>query len=158
MHFLSSSLLSKNIKFKIYRTIMFAVLYGCETWSFTLRDECRLRVFEKRVLRRIFWPKRDEVTREWRKLHNEELNDCTPHQILVVDQIEKSESGGACSTYGGKGEVHEGFWWGSLREGDHSEDPGVDERIILRCIFKKWYRETCTGLILFRIGTGGGLL
>jgi hypothetical protein len=51
------------------------VLYGCETWSLTLREEHRLRVFEKRVLRRIFGPKRDEVTREWRKLHNEELRD-----------------------------------------------------------------------------------
>jgi len=51
------------------------VLYGCETWSLTLREERRLRVFENRVLRRIFGPKRDEVTRELRKLHNEELND-----------------------------------------------------------------------------------
>jgi hypothetical protein len=51
------------------------VLYGCETWSLTLRDGHRLRVFENRVLRRIFGPKRDEVTGEWRRLHNEELND-----------------------------------------------------------------------------------
>jgi hypothetical protein len=51
------------------------VLYGCETWSLTLREEHRLRVFENRVLRRIFGPKRDEVTGEWRKLHNEELHD-----------------------------------------------------------------------------------
>ena len=50
------------------------VLYGCETWSLTLREERRLRVFENRVLRRVFGPKRDEVTGEWRKLHNEELN------------------------------------------------------------------------------------
>jgi len=71
---LSSSLLSKNIKIKIYKTIILPVLYGCETWSLTLREERRLRVFEKRVLRRIFWPKSDEVTGEWRKLHNEELN------------------------------------------------------------------------------------
>jgi hypothetical protein len=51
------------------------VLYGFETWSLTLREECRLRVSENRVLRRVFGPKRDEVTGEWRKLHNEELND-----------------------------------------------------------------------------------
>jgi hypothetical protein len=51
------------------------VLYGCETWSLTLREEHRLRVFENRVLRRIFGPKRDEVTGEWRKLHNKELRD-----------------------------------------------------------------------------------
>jgi len=49
-------------------------LYGCETWSLTMREEGRLRVFENRVLRRVFWPKRDEVTGEWRKLHNEELS------------------------------------------------------------------------------------
>ena len=73
---LSSSLLSKNLKTKIYRTIiLLVVLYGCETWSLTLREEHRLRMFENRVLRRIFGPKRDGVTGEWRKLHNEELND-----------------------------------------------------------------------------------
>ena len=60
---LSSNLLSKNLKIKIYRTIILPiVLYGCETWSLTLREECRLRVFENRVLRRILGPKRDEVT------------------------------------------------------------------------------------------------
>jgi len=69
---LSSRLLSKNLKSKIYRTIILPVaLYGCETWSLTLRDERRLRVFENRVLRRVFGLKRDEVTGEWRKLHNE---------------------------------------------------------------------------------------
>jgi len=73
---LSSSLLSKNLKIKIYRTIILpVVLYGCGTWSLTLREECRLRVFEKRMLRRIFGPKWDEVAGEWRRLHNEELND-----------------------------------------------------------------------------------
>ena len=63
--FLSSRLLSKNLKIKIYRTIIFpVVLYGCETWSLTLREERKLRVFENRVLRRVFVPKRDEVTGE----------------------------------------------------------------------------------------------
>ena len=63
-------------KMNICRTVVSpVVLYGCETWSLTLREERKLRVFENRVLRRIFGPKRDEVTREWRKLHNEELND-----------------------------------------------------------------------------------
>ena len=70
---LSSSLLSTNLK---NRTIILPlVLYECETWSLTLREERRLRVFESRMLRRIFGPKRDEVTGEWIKLHNEELND-----------------------------------------------------------------------------------
>ena len=69
-------LLSKNLKIKIYRTITLpVVLYGCETWSLTLRVELRLRVFENRVFRRVFGPKRDEVTRKWRKLHNDELRD-----------------------------------------------------------------------------------
>jgi len=72
---LSSNLLFKNLKIKIYRTIILpVVLYGCETWSLTLREERRLRVFENRVLRRIFGPKRDDVIGEWRKLHNDELN------------------------------------------------------------------------------------
>ena len=66
----------ENTNIKIHRTIILpVVLYGCETWSLTLREERRLRVFENRVLRRIFGPKRDRVTGEWRKLHNEELND-----------------------------------------------------------------------------------
>jgi len=71
---LSSGLLSKNLKVQIYRTIILPILCGCETWSLTLREERRLRVFDNRVLRRIFAPKRDEVTGEWRKLRNEELN------------------------------------------------------------------------------------
>jgi hypothetical protein len=67
-------LLSKNLKIGIYRTIILpVVLYGCETWSLKLKEERRLRVFENRVLRRIFGPKRGEVTGEWRKLHNEGL-------------------------------------------------------------------------------------
>jgi len=66
----------QNFKIKIYRTIILpVVLYGCETWSLTFREERSLRVFVNRLLRRIFEPKRDEVTREWRKLHIEELND-----------------------------------------------------------------------------------
>jgi hypothetical protein len=73
--FLSSRLLSGNVKVKIYKTIIIpVVLYGCETWSQTLREEHRLRVFENRVLRGIFGPKRDEVTGEWRRLHSGELH------------------------------------------------------------------------------------
>jgi hypothetical protein len=72
---LSSHLLSKNVKVKIYKIVILpVVLHGCETWSLTLREEHRLRVFENRVLRKIFGPKRDEVTGEWRKLHNEQLH------------------------------------------------------------------------------------
>jgi hypothetical protein len=73
---LYSSLLSKNLKTKIYRTIILpVVLYGCDIWSLILREEHRLWVSENRVLRRIFGPKRDKVTLEWGKLYNEETND-----------------------------------------------------------------------------------
>jgi hypothetical protein len=61
------------------------VLYGCETWSLTLREEHRLRVFENSVLRRIFGPKRDEVTGEWRKLHNEELHDLYSSPSIILE-------------------------------------------------------------------------
>ena len=84
---LYSRLLSKNLKIKIYRTIILPmVLYGCETCSLTFREGRRLRVFENRVLRKVFGPKRDEVTGEWRKLHNEELNDLysLPNIVRVV--------------------------------------------------------------------------
>jgi len=84
---LSSSLLRKNLKNKIYRNIILpVVLYGCDTWSFTLREERRLRVFENMVLRGIFGPRRDEVTGEWRKLHNEKLNDLyfSPNIVRVI--------------------------------------------------------------------------
>jgi len=81
---LPSSLLSRNLKIKIYRNVILPlVLYGCETWSLTLREESRLRVCENRVLRRIFWPKRDEVTGGWRKLHNEVLHDLYPSPNIV---------------------------------------------------------------------------
>jgi hypothetical protein len=84
---LSSSLLSKNLKITIYRTIILpVVLYGCENCSLTVREERRLTVFENRVLRRIFEPKRDEVTGEWRKLHNEKLNNLysSPNIVRVM--------------------------------------------------------------------------
>jgi hypothetical protein len=84
---------------KIYRTIILpVVLYGCEAWSLTLREERRLKVFEIRVLRRVFGPKRDEETEEWTKLHNEELSDLysLPHIVRVVKSRRM-----ACGAYGG---------------------------------------------------------
>jgi len=80
---LSSRLLSKNLKIKMYRTIILpVVLYGCETLSLTLREERRLRVFENRVLKRVFGSKRDEVTGEWRKLFKRSLGIFTLYPIL----------------------------------------------------------------------------
>jgi len=129
------------------------VLHGRETWSLTLKEKRGLRMIENRVLRRLFGPKRDEVTGEWRKLHNEELNGlhCS-HNSFRGDQIEKNYMGGACSTYGGE-ERCKGFLWGSLRARDHLEDPDIVGRIILRWIFKKWDVGIWTGSSWLRIGT-----
>ena len=83
---MSSRLISKNLKIKIYKTIILpVVLYGFETWSLILREECRLRVFENRILRRIFGTKRDE-NGEWRRLHNEELHSLyhSPNTVRVI--------------------------------------------------------------------------
>jgi hypothetical protein len=110
------SLLSKNVNIQTYRTIILPVVsYGCETWSLTLRGEHRLKVFERferRVLRKIFGPKRYEVTGDWRRQHNEELHDLysSPNTIRVM-QIKKNKMGGACGTRG-RGELHAGFQWG----------------------------------------------
>jgi len=104
---LCSSLLSKNKKIKIYRTIILpVVLYGCKTWSHTLTEECRLRVFKNRVLRRIFGPKRVEVTGEWKRLYNEQLNDLyASKKYYSGDQSMQNEMGGACNVWV-RGEGH----------------------------------------------------
>jgi hypothetical protein len=85
--------------------------YGCETWSLTLREERRLRVFENRVLRGIFEPKRDEVTGEWRKLHNEELHDLYSSPTIVrVIKSRRMRCAGHVARMG-RGEACTGFWW-----------------------------------------------
>ena len=94
-----TSLLSKTIKNKIYRNIILPVLCGCETWSLTLREKCRQKVTENRVLRRIFGPKWDEVTVEWRTLHKEEPNDLNASPNSWVVQSRRM-MGGECGTYG----------------------------------------------------------
>ena len=97
-----------------------------------------LKVFENRVLRRIFKPKRNEVTGEWRKLHNDGLSDLyvSPNIVRVIKSRRIRWTGHV--TRMGRGKVYTGFWWGNLRERDHLEDPGLDGRIILRCIWRKW--------------------
>jgi hypothetical protein len=127
---LSSRLLSRNVKVKIYKTIILpVVLYGCETWSLMLRGEHRLRVFENRVLRRIFGPKRDEVTGEWRKLHNEKLHHLYSSRDIIrqgkSSQVKANEVGGACSTHGRGQKSVQSFWWESPKERAHLEDQGI---------------------------------
>jgi hypothetical protein len=86
---LSCHLLSKNLKIEIYKTIiLYDVLCGCETWSFTLRKEHRLRAFENRMLKRIFGPKREEEAGGWRMLHNEELHNL--HTLQNIIRVVKS--------------------------------------------------------------------
>jgi hypothetical protein len=115
---LSSRLLSRNVKVKIYKTIILAVvLYGCETWTLTLREEHRLRVFENRVLRRIFGLKRDEVTGEWRKLHNEELHNLySSPRYHQVGQVKANEVGRACGTHGRRKKIVQGLGGNARRK------------------------------------------
>jgi hypothetical protein len=108
---LSSYLLSRNVKVKIYKTIILPVaLYGHETWSLTLREKHRLRVFENRVLRRIFGPKRDNVTGEWRKLPNQELHNLySSPNIFKAYQVKENEVGRTCDTHGRRQKDVQGF-------------------------------------------------
>jgi hypothetical protein len=111
---LFSSFLSKNLKIKIYRIIILpVVLCGCKTWCLTLQKECRLRVCENRVLRRIFWSKRDEVTGEWRTLHNELYDLYSPNSFQVIKPRRMR-------------------WVGHMALKGDWRDTGVDGKIILK--------------------------
>ena len=128
-------------------------LINIELWVHELVIiESRLRVFENRVLRRIFGPKRDEVTGEWRKLHSEELSDLysSPNIFRVVKSRRMWWVGHVALW--GRGEVYTGFWWGNLKERDLLEDPVVDGRIILRWFFSKWDVGLLNGSSWLRIG------
>jgi len=133
-----SCLLSKNLKIKINRTIILpVVLYGCETWSLTLREEHMLRVFTNRVLRRIFGPKRDEVPREWSKLLNEELNDLYfPPNIVRVIKLRGMRWTGHVGHMGDRRGVYR-VLVGKLEGRRHLGDPVLGGRTILRWIFRK---------------------
>jgi hypothetical protein len=158
---LSSSLLSKSVRIKIHRTILFlVVLYGCETWSLKLREECRLRVFENRMLR-IFGPKRDEVTGEWRRLHNKERYALyfSPDIIWVTKSrrlrsaghvAHMGESRGAYRVLVGKPEGRRPLGRPRQRWEDNTK---MDLREVGCGGEGAW-----TGSIWLRIGTGGTLL
>jgi hypothetical protein len=114
---------------KIYKTIILPiVLYGCETWSLMLREGHRPRVFKNRMLRKIFWPKRDAVAGD--RIMTKFVN-CTPRQILLGCSNHKELDRHIWET----GEVHTGFWWGNVKERNHVEDLGVDGRLIAKLIF-----------------------
>jgi hypothetical protein len=152
-------LLSKNTKIRVYRTIILpVVLYGCETWSLTLREEKRLGVFENRVLKKIFGPKRDVATGDWRRLRNEELNDLysSPNIIRVV-KSRRIRWAGHVARMGEKRGVYR-----ILVGRPEGRRPLGRPRRRWEDIIKTDLREVgwgaWTGLSWLRIGTGGGLL
>ena len=159
LNLLSFRLLSQNVKTQIHITIILpVVLYGCETWLLTLREEGRLRVFEKRVLRRIFEPKRDKVTGEWRKLHNEELNDlyASPNFIwMIKSRMERARHRASM------GERRDGYRV-LVRKPEGKSALGRPkcrwENNIKRDLQEEGWRVVCTGLIWFRTVTDGWLL
>ena len=126
--------------------ILSVVLYGCETWSLTLREERKLRVFENMVLRRIFGPRRDVVTGEWRRLHNEELNvlDSSPNIVRVI-KSRRMRWAGHVARMGEQMGVYR-VLVGKPEERDHWRDLGVDGWIILGWISRRWDVGMQTGL------------
>ena len=141
----------KDTKTNIHNCNFSVVLCGCETWSFTMAEKHRLKVFENRVLRKMFGPNRDEVTGDFRRIHNEELYDLysSPNIIWMWYSVGKRRVGHEEDR---REEVYVGFWWGTLRGRDYFDCVGIGERIILKWVFRKkvgglWGGGLWTGLI-----------
>jgi hypothetical protein len=156
---LSYRLLSKNLKIRIYKTIILpVVLYGCETWSLTLRKEHRLRVFENMVPRKIFGPKRDEVTGECRKLHNEELSDLySLPSIIRINKSWRMRWAGHVARMGEKRNTYR-LLVGKPEGKRPLGRPRLGGWIILGWILEMWDGVMWTGVVWSRTGTGGELL
>jgi hypothetical protein len=154
-------LLTKNTKIKIYITVILpVVLYWCETWSLTLKEEHRLRVFENRVLTGIFRPKRDGVTGGWRRLHNEELNDLysSPNIIRVI-KLRRMRWAGHVARMGerrGAYRVLVGRPEGKRPLGRPRRR--LEDNIKMDLQEVGWGEGVWTGFIWLRVSTGGGLL
>jgi hypothetical protein len=147
---------SKNVQIKIYKTVILpVVLYGCETWSLALREESTLR-FENRLLRRIFGFKRDEATREWRKPHNEELNDlCCSHHIVRVIKSRRMRWVGHIACMG----ESRGVYRVLVGKPEGQRPLGRPRRIWednIRWIFRKWDVGAWIGSSWLMIRTDGG--
>jgi hypothetical protein len=148
----------RKLKIKIYKTVILPiVLYGCGTWSLALREECRLRVYENRVLRKIFGPKREE-DESWRKLHNCDLYSLfsSPNVVRVIKSRMMKWAGQVARIGGGK--VFAGFWLGGQKVRDHWEDLGVGGRITLRWTLGRYGLIGRTVFSWIRIESNGKLL
>jgi hypothetical protein len=146
--------LSKNIKIRTYKTIILSVvLYGCETWSLTLRAEHTLRMFENRVLRRIFGPKRDEVTGGWRKFHNEELHKSYSSPSII--RMTTSRRMKWPEHVARRGEKRNAYTILVGKPRDHWEDQDVDGWTILKWILERQDGMIWIELIWLRTGVSG---
>jgi hypothetical protein len=151
--------LSRNLKLKLYKTIILhVVLYGCEIWSLALREEHRLRVFENRVLRRIFGPKRDEVKGERRKLQNGELhNMCSSPDIIRQIKSRRMRWAGHVARMGEGRHVYR-VLVGKPEGKRPLGRPGVDGRMGSRWTLGRLVGGVWSGFTWLRIGTVRGLL
>ena len=137
-----------NIWYHLFRNVILpTVLSGCETWCVISREEHRLRLFEDMVLRKIVGFEEEEVTRDWRKLHDEELHDLYCSQDITG----MSRSWSMTWEEVGSGGKKPGFRWGNLKSG-YLENQNVSGRIILKYILNKSLWRTCT--VLYWIGSG----